>query len=83
MPPARSPSRYESLPDDERWGNRRPWTRILHLHSGSGSTPLGATLKIEDIERCVGYDALSYVWGQDECEHALIRDGIPVKIKAN
>lgn len=83
MPVARSPSGYESLPPGDSWENYRPWTRILHLQPGSGSARLEVTLQTEDVQRCNGYEALSYVWGDAVSENPLIRDGQPVEIKVN
>jgi hypothetical protein len=75
--------RYAPLPSFLDQDDGTSWTRIMLLQPGVSTAPIIVKTRVENIEACEPYEALSYVWGKANTVDRLIRDGAPMQIHQN
>lgn len=66
---------YQALPHAERS------IRLLSIAPGWPSDPINVVLvTVVYINEALLYDALSYVWGQDQAHEPILCNGIPKRV---
>lgn len=76
---ATDPSLYEPI------DSSKEEIRIIHLHPGKFEDPISIELVLVSLSRDPRphYDALSYVWGREQCQFPATVNGRPVTITSN
>ena len=57
--------------------------RLLRIHPGQKSQPLKCDLYIAVLKRRMGFEALSYVWGDPDSTTDIIVNRVPFPVRAN
>ncbi|KAN0104244.1 HET domain containing protein [Hyaloscypha variabilis] len=57
--------------------------RLLHLHPGTGTSPLKCTLHHVQLSDCPRYEALSYQWGSESSPRTIEFNDQPRHVRSN
>lgn len=58
--------------------------RLLKLlDSGSHDAPISCCLQVQDFDRLLEYEALSYVWGEEPASLPILLDGLHFEVRPN
>lgn len=63
--------------------NNQAVIRLLHLHPGTGNTPITGDLQTVELASAPPFEALSYCWGPPEPKYSICIEGATLSVTEN